>query len=350
MKHNILLIIFLSLLLLSACEEKAENPNALFSIEIEGNKKGYPNTETLKATIKSKKGNTIESVNYKMGEVSKDVTGNRVASFPLKDQKIGEKKLSAIVKSDGKTYSINKILSVLSSVKPKLYNYKILETYPHDMTAYTQGLEFSNDTLYESTGQYKNSSIRKTNYKTGEVYTNIPLDNQYFGEGLTILNNKVYQLTWREGQGLIYNQKDLSQTGTFKYNQSTEGWGLANNGKTIFKSDGTQKIWTLDSKTLAEKGFIEIYTNTSKIDSVNELEWVDGFIFANIYKKNAIAIVDPKNGAVHGVINMKGLKEKVTQHNKLDVLNGIAYKGEKNILYVTGKNWDKLFKIEIFQK
>ena len=131
------------------------------------------------------------------------------------------------------------------------------------------------------------------------------------------------------------------------YGKSKEGWGLCNNGEKIFKSDGSQKIWQLNSNTLAEEEYIEIYTNTSKIDSVNELEWVEGKIYANIYQKDAIAIVNPNTGAVEGVINLKGLKDKVTQHKSLDVLNGIAYKGEKNILYITGKNWDKLFKIEI---
>jgi glutamine cyclotransferase len=150
--------------------------------------------------------------------------------------------------------------------------------------------------------------------------------------------------------GFIYDLNTLEKTGNFAYNQSKEGWGLCNDGSSLYKSDGTSKIWRLNGKTLAEEDYIEMYTNTSKIDSVNELEWVDGLIYANIYKKDAIAMLDPSNGAVLGVLNLSSLKMKALQHNKLDVLNGIAYKGEKNILYVTGKNWDKLFKIEIFKK
>ena len=350
MKHaKVLIMLFLGLTIVS-CGNDVKNPNDLFSIEIEGNKKGYPNTETLNVTLKSKKGATIESVTYTLGDTKKEVTANASASFDLSKQKIGEKNLSAIISSDGETFSINKMVSVLSSVKPKLYSYEILETYPHDITAYSQGLEFNGDDLYESTGQYGSSSIRKVALETGEILIDKPLEKQFFGEGLTILGDKVYQLTWKEGQGFIYNLNDLEKTGTFKYNESTEGWGLANDGSKIFKSDGSQKIWTLNGETLAEESFIEIYTNTSKINAVNELEFVDGFIYANIYQKDAIAIVNPENGAVHGVINMKGLKEKVTQHPKLDVLNGIAYKGEKDILYVTGKNWDKLFKIKISEK
>lgn len=344
-----LVTIFLGLIFVS-CGNDIKNPNKLFSIEIEGHKKGFPNTETLKATIKSKKGDAIDSVTYTLGETKKQVNGNETVSFVLSNQKIGEKNLSAIINSNDETFSINVTVSVVSSIKPKLYSYEILETYPHDIEGYSQGLEFNGNDLYESTGQYGTSTIRKVDLETGEVLQKKELGKQFFGEGITILGDKIYQLTWKEGQGLIYNLANLEQIGTFKYNESKEGWGLANNGSKIFKSDGTQKIWTLNGETLAEESFIEIYTNTSKINAVNELEFVDGFIYANIYQKDAIAIVDPANGAVHGVINMKGLKAKVTQHPKLDVLNGIAYKGEKDILYVTGKNWDKLFKIKISEK
>ena len=142
----------------------------------------------------------------------------------------------------------------------------------------------------------------------------------------------------------------MEKTGSFIYGKSKEGWGLCNDGKTIYKSDGTQKIWSLNPNTLGELDYIEIFTNTSKIKSVNELEWVEGKIYANIYQKDAIAIVDPASGAVEGVIDLTDLKDYVTQHEALDVLNGIAYNGEENILYITGKNWDKLFKVEIIEK
>jgi glutamine cyclotransferase len=275
---------------------------------------------------------------------------NSAATIALENQKLGTRTIEAAVYSEGETYTANTTIILLASEKPKLYTYKVLETYPHDIEAYTQGLEFSNDTLYESTGTYKISSLRKTNYTTGEVLQKVDLGDSYFGEGLTVLNNKVYQLTWRENTGFIYNLSDLNKTGSFVYGKSKEGWGLCNDGSVIYKSDGTDKIWTLNANTLAEEGFIELYTNTSKIPRVNELEWVEGKIYANIYQKDAIAIVNPSNGAVEGVIDLSDLKTKVTQHKALDVLNGIAYNGEENILYVTGKNWDKLFKVEVIEK
>src|SRR5690606_9253246 len=145
-------------------------------------------------------------------------------------------------------------------------------------------------------------------------------------EGLTILNNKIYQLTWRENTGFIYNLKTMEQTGTFVYGQSREGWGLCHDAENnIYKSDGTDRIWTLNSNTLAEKDYIEIFTNTSRNNSVDELECVEGKIYANVYQQRSTAIIDPSNASVEGVIDLTELKDKVTQHPKLDVLNGIAF-------------------------
>jgi glutamine cyclotransferase len=263
---------------------------------------------------------------------------------------VGSKVLSAEIYSNGNKFATNTSITVVPKDAPQVYTYEIIESYPHDQGAFTQGLEFHGDTLYEGTGQKGASSLRKTNYKTGEVLNSVSLTNEYFGEGITILNDKIYQLTWQKKTGFIYDLSSMEKTGTFVFNKSIEGWGLCNDGSAIYKSDGTEKIWTLNANTLAEEDYIEIYTNKQKIKRVNELEWVDGKIYANIWERNSIAIVDPATGAVEGVINMSGLQKEVTQHAKLDVLNGIAYKGEPNILYVTGKNWDKLFKIRVVKK
>ncbi|MEZ4779298.1 MAG: glutaminyl-peptide cyclotransferase [Flavobacteriaceae bacterium] len=329
-----------------ACNYTPEQANELFSIEINNPKNTYTQEDVLTVSLSNKKGKKIENVVYTLdgSKISSETT------ISLSQAKMGNRTIQALITSEGKNYEVTKTIKVLASKTPILYTYKILETYPHDIKAYTQGLEFKNDTLYESTGQRMHSSLRKTNYKTGEVLQKVALEDQYFGEGITILNNKIYQLTWQAKTGFIYRLNTLEKTGTFVYTQSKEGWGLCNDGSKIYKSDGTEKIWTLNANNLAEEDYIEIYTNHSIIDKVNELEWVEGKIYANIYQKDAIAIVNPTNGAVEGVINMKGLQDQVTQHTTLDVLNGIAYKGEPNILYVTGKNWDKLFKIEIVEK
>ncbi|MBT8319548.1 MAG: glutaminyl-peptide cyclotransferase, partial [Gramella sp.] len=215
---------------------------------------------------------------------------------------------------------------------------------------YTQGLEFHGDTLYESIGQYGESKLRKINLETGKVLKEIKLDDQYFAEGITILGDRLFQLTWQEGEGFIYNLNTFEKTGTFGYNQSEEGWGLCNNGEKIFKSDGTEKIWILDPETLAERSFIQPTTHKSVSTKFNELEWVNGKIYANTYQKDGVAIINPDNGAIEGLINFSDLRNQVTQHNKLDVLNGIAYNPETDKLYVTGKNWDKIFEVKIMKK
>jgi glutamine cyclotransferase len=333
------------------CGDSSKSSEKYFSISIEDQKKGYTTSDAVSVSVNNLKNKTIDSVVYSIdAERAASSAQNTQTQLALSNMKLGQRTISAAVYSEGDTYETSENITILSSVKPKLYTYKVLESYPHDMEAYTQGLEFENDTLYESTGTYKISSLRKTDFKSGKVLQKVPLADSYFGEGLTVLNNKIYQLTWKENTGFIYNLSNLEKTGTFVYGKSKEGWGLCNDGTTIYKSDGTEKIWRLDPNTLAEIDYIELYTNTSKIPKVNELEWVDGKIYANIYEKDAIAIVDPSNGAVEGVIDLGGLKDKVTQHDALNVLNGIAYKGEPNILYITGKNWDKLFKIEVFLK
>ena len=335
-----------------SCNSKKATGSELFDISIKNIQKTYTPADNFKVSVVNKKSTTIDSLEYFFD--SRKITSlntNSDLTIDLKNEKLGNRSLEIKIYSGTTVYEISKKITVLSSITPKLYTYRILEEYPHDTHAYTQGLEFKNDTLYESTGQYKNSSLRKTNYKTGEIYTKISLDDAYFGEGLTILNEKIYQLTWREKTGFIYDLNTLRKTGSFVYGRSIEGWGLCQDGKSIYKSDGTQRIWRLNANTLNEEGFIEIYTNSSRIKSVNELEWVNGKIYANIYLKDAIAIVDPKNGAVEGVIDLTSLKNKVSVRNPKDeVLNGIAYNGEENTLYVTGKNWNKLFKIKIFEK
>ena len=351
MKIYNLLIVTTLVLILGSCGNKTPSDSDFFKISIKDKKKGYTTSDLISVDVKNKKNKSVDSVVYTLN--SKRISSSEAlseTSIPLNNLKLGKQSITATVYSEGESFKAMQDIIVLSSIKPKLYTYKILETYPHDIKAYTQGLEFINDTLYESTGTYKLSSLRKTNYKTGEVLQQIDLADSYFGEGLTIMNDKIYQLTWRENTGFIYNLSDMKKTGTFVYGKSKEGWGLCNDGSVIYKSDGTQKIWTLDPNTLAEVDHIELYTDTSKIPKVNELEWVDGKIYANIYERDAIAIVDPKNGAVEGVIDLSDLKSKVTQHKDLNVLNGIAYNGEENILYITGKNWDKLFKVEVVLK
>mgnify|MGYP001119355092 CR=1 FL=1 len=297
--------------------------------------------ETLKISLNNTKNHDISSVTYQLND--KIIPQNH----SLINEKLGPHTLKAIIKKDEDSIVIKKQITILNDATPKIYTFSIVNTYPHDITSYTQGLEFYKGNLYESTGQYQESKLRQLNYKECTIITNKNLDAQYFGEGITILDDKIYQLTWREKTGFIYDINTFKKTSSFNYGQSKEGWGLCNDGKKLYKSDGTEKIWILNSETLAEEQFISVYTNRKKIPSLNELEWVNGKIFANIYQANGVAIINPKNGAVEGLIDFSSLKDKVTQHTKLDVLNGIAYNKTTDTFFVTGKNWDKIFEVKI---
>ncbi len=175
------------------------------------------------------------------------------------------------------------------------------------------------------------------------------MPRQFFTEGLTVLNDKIYQLTWQAGIGFVYDVDTFEKTGSFKYGASKEGWGICNDGSMLYKSDGSEKIWLLDPETLTEKSHIEAYHNKGKVVELNELEWVNGKIYANRWQKNGVAIINPKNGAVEGVIDFSPLHKKVKQHPKLDVINGLAYNPDTQTLFVTGKRWDKLFEVKIVE-
>ncbi|WP_435139169.1 glutaminyl-peptide cyclotransferase [Formosa sp. A9] len=341
--NNTLTIILLSLMLWS-CGSSTGEKKSDFLLKTNAPGNGISLHETLNLTIKNPKNLPIDSVSYYLNDQRITETTN------LNQHKLGKHTLKAKVHTNGETQSVTQPLLILNDQHPTVYSFDLLNEYPHDITSYTQGLEFYNDTLYESTGQYKESKLRKVDYETGEVLKNINLANEYFGEGLTILNENLYQLTWQKGTGFVYNINTLEKTSSFKYNNSKEGWGLCNDGNVIYKSDGTEKIWILDPNTLEEKEYIQVYTNKGKIGRVNELEWINGKIYANIYQKDGVAIINPKNGAVEGVIDFTPLKKKVTQHQGLDVLNGMAFNPKTNTLFVTGKRWDKLFEVTVKPK
>ena len=345
--YNLLSIILLGITLAS-CSDTKKNENTLFSFDNSKFKELYNPKESISLSILNSNSKTIDSIIYYVNDKKVgSKKGVEKLSFELKDQKLGYQNLKAIVYYEGQNAEASTRVELVSDIQPKLLKYTILNTYPHDTLAYTQGLEFYRDTLYEGTGQYGKSSLRKTDYKTGKVYKQTDLDSKYFGEGITILNNKVYQLTWQNNEGYVYNADTFQKEKTFTYFKPIEGWGLTNDGKNLYQSDGTEKIWIMDPTTLKEVNYLNVYSFETKIKSINELEWIDGKIYGNVYQKDAIAIINPKNGAVEAIINLADLKKKITKLPDTDVLNGIAYNPKTKTIFVTGKNWDKMFEIKI---
>ena len=335
------LLLILSFFLISNCEN---NNSKDFKLKIQSTDKTVKLNDTINIDISSKRGTIIDSTKLFLNNKPVD---NHVI---LDNYILGNQDIRAIVYSDGQSFTLTNSFDIYSDSTPTLYKYEIINEFRHDNKAYTQGLEFYDNVLYESTGLNGKSSLRKVNYRTGEVLKSIKIDNEYFAEGITILNDKIYQLTWKNQIGFIYNT-DLEIMNTFQYGNSIEGWGLCNDGEYIYKSDGTNKIWLLDKDTLEEISYIEVMTNKSKIKNINELEYINGKIYANTYQLNrdVVIIINPKNGTVEGVIDFTGIRDLVKKSPDLDVMNGIAYNPKTDRLYVTGKNWDKLFEIQLVE-
>ena len=344
---NPLVVIFLSLILLSCDEDLSKD----FQLSLKNESTTFTNSESISGTIKALKDHDISSVEIKLQDQQINQANIEEAfTIDLSKLKLGHHLLQVELKVNDEVVKLSKKIKILNDKTPELYTYEIINTYPHDILAYTQGLEFHEDTLYESTGQRGQSSLRKVDYETGKILNKVNLDDFYFGEGITILNDKIYQLTWQSQEGLVYDLNSMKLLNKFAYSESKEGWGLCNDGKHLYKSDGTDKIWTLNPNTLEEEDYIQPTTHKAVLNQMNELEWVDGMIYANTYQKDGVVIIDPKTGAVDGVVDFRGLRDKVKQHSRLDVLNGIAYHKDSKRLFVTGKNWDKLFEVKLIEK
>ena len=308
--------------------------------------------QELSISLSEKNDQPIDSVQFSLGSKKINST-NKKASFKLNELRLGKHQLTAIVFYENKTTKVNKTIYILADASPEMYNYKILNTFPHDSKAYTQGLEFHNGFLYEGTGQNGTSSIRKVELETGKVLQQQDLDQKYFGEGITIFNNKLHQLTWKAGFGIVYNLETFEKEKEFKYTKSREGWGFTNDGEKLIRTDGTERIWFLNPETLIEENYIEAYTNTQKVEKLNELEYINGKIYANRWQIASIMIIDPNSGKVEGVIDLRSLKTQISKEQNLtddEVLNGIAFDKENNRLFVTGKHWNKLYEIELIKK
>lgn len=229
-----------------------------------------------------------------------------------------------------------------------IYTYRIVSIYPHDRDVFTEGLVFENGVIYEGTGVYGRSSLRKVDLETGNVLQNYELPSEYFGEGITVFRDIIIQLTWQSHIGFVYDKNSFELLRDFTY--ATEGWGITNDGERLIMSDGTSILYFLDPDTFRTIGHIEVYDNDTPINKLNELEYINGQIFANIWQTDEIAMIDPCNGQVTGWIDLSGLLQSQNYDMPVDVLNGIAYDTANSRLFVTGKLWPWLFEIKLTLK
>jgi glutamine cyclotransferase len=345
-KHNLLSIILLSSLFMG-CNGSKSATEKYFSFDESKFKSEYNNDDSLSLRLLNGENKKIDSIVYFVND--KNIGSKKSLEsliFSLKDQKLGYQNLKALVYFEGENQEITSRVELVSNVTPKLLNYKILNTYKHDTSSFTEGLEFFRDTLYEGTGLRGFSKLLKTDYKTGKILKSLKLDDQDFGEGITFINKQLFQLTWEEKKGFIYNVDTWKVEKTFAYDKPIEGWGMTNDGKVIYQSDGTEKIWKMNPANQKMIDYVNVYSGSSKIKSVNELEYINGKIYCNIWQKDAIAIVNPENGKVEGIINLAGLR-KFIKYSEAEVLNGIAYNPKTKTIFVTGKKWEKLFEISV---
>lgn len=226
-----------------------------------------------------------------------------------------------------------------------VYTYKIINAYHHDPGAFTQGLVFEDGFLYEGTGIYGRSSLRKVELETGKVLQIRKLSDQYFGEGITIFSDTIIQLTWQSRVGFVYRKESFDVVSQFHY--STEGWGITHDGVHLIMSDGTSTLYFLDPETFEVVNHVDVHDGTTPVTDLNELEYIQGEVYANVWQTDFIARIDPQTGAVVGWIDLKGLLPPGEHGAHVDVLNGIAYDVEHDRLFVTGKLWPTLFEIEL---
>jgi len=227
-----------------------------------------------------------------------------------------------------------------------IYNYKIVQTYPHDSSAFTQGLTFDdNGNLIESTGLNGESSLRRVNLINGQVLQQFDLPYEYFGEGIAVVNNKIIQLTWQNKIGFIYDEKTFEPIGNFTLN--TEGWGLTFDENHLIMSDGTANLYFLDPTTYQTIKSVSVQDAKGPVKNLNELEYINGYIYANIWFDSKIAVINPITGQVEAYIDLTDIAQPYVEKNPNSVLNGIAYNTQTNQLYVTGKNWSSIYEITI---
>ena len=261
---------------------------------------------------------------------------------------LGSRQLSLEAKmKDGKKRKDRRIVRVLSDIYPTDYEAEVVNVFPHATSSYTQGLEFDNGNLYEGTGGMGAtggmSMIARVDLNSGEILKKMTLDDEDFGEGITIMGDQIYQLTWQQNKCFVYDKNSFELLETFQF--SGEGWGLCNDGKNLIMSDGSERIYFRDPKTFSLKNTIEVYSNAGRMRMLNELEYIDGKIYANIYQSDNIAIINPASGAVEGLIDASLISLDYRKGG--EVLNGIAYQKEQDRLFITGKNWPSLIEIKL---
>lgn len=346
---NLMLVIAVVGLAYACKQNPADKYNNFISPEGGSNQ---TSGKDIKVKIQFAKELKVDSVVYLIDSTTvatkKDTTELSLKTDSLK---LGNHLLTAKIYAGANPDELTINFTLLAAKAPVAYTYEIINKFPHDTSSYVEGLEYHDGVFYESAGDYGHSSIRKVDPKTGKVLQKTNLEAKYFGEGITIIGNKIIQLTYKEKVGFVYDKATLKKLSEFSYTTGREGWGLAFDGQKVLNTDGSNTIFFLDPNIYTRVGAIDVYDNTGAIENLNELELIDGKIYANVYTTNFIVIINPTTGAVEGKIDLSGLLPKgyfkVQDDADQNVLNGIAYDKATKRLFVTGKKWPTMYEIKL---
>lgn len=351
----LLFFCFSSVVLINCAQSSKSSRVPVTSIQLQSVGRNYVIGNKITVLLKTKlKDGSLKNVELLLDEKSIFTSKNTETSFLIEtaNLSVGTHHLKVIAtKEDGQSGENFADFLLLSDVTPVKYGYKVVNIFPHDPHHFTQGYEIHDGYLYEGTGREGESGICKIDMKTWNVVKEHKLDEQYFGEGITILNGKLYELTYKSKIGFTYDVNTFQQLKPWTF-KSTEGWGFTNDGKSLIMSDGTEYLTYLDPLSMSIIKKVQVCNNKGVVTNLNELEYIKGEIWANIWMTDNIVRIDPATGKIVGEIDLRGLlgNNLKDRSAEVDVLNGIAYDPIKNKIYVTGKLWPKVFEIEVIRK
>lgn len=333
-------LIFVVLFSLSACSEKGKQ----FTVSSSQKKMIYSG-DSLAFDFESPKNRIPDSVYMIVDGKTNCYYKTNHCVLQTESMQMGDKTITLHAYYKGKKEVHLRSIRLLSDIVPAHLKYEVVATYSHDKNSYTQGLQFENGNFYESGGLYGESTLRYTDVKTGKVLRKIDVDTSCFAEGIALVGDSLYMLTWRENIGFIFDKNTFEQIDTFTY--ATEGWGMCYDGTYLIVSDGSEYLYFYEPKTMTLHHKIAVFDNLGAISRLNELEYVQGFVYANIYTTDKIVKINPKNGKVAAEIDFAGLLPAQYSED-VDVLNGIAWNPEKDHFYITGKLWPRLFEVNLY--
>lgn len=335
----------------SAPSEQKESPQFVDGVrfKMENSGREFTYGEELKGELKVDGELGVDSIVCYWDNKRILTTSSGEFRFRIPEEKTGKRILKLVAFHPGNKQSIvTQSVIVRPDKAPHKYNYEVVKVYKHDPKAYTQGLVYQDGFMYEGTGQHGFSSVRKVDLATNEILSVLSIDNKYFGEGITIYKDKIYQITWQSHIGFVYDLKTFSRESTFSYN--SQGWGITTVGNKLIMSDGSNKLYHIAPESFGVMKEVEVYDNAGTVENLNELEYINGLIWANVWLTDRIVLIDPETGAVRGELDLSKLLP-ASDRNKLDkdddVLNGIAYNPKNGTVFLTGKRWPKMFEIKI---